>query len=334
MRKVTWLLAGAGDIGTRRVGPALVHAEKSELIAICDLDRERAARLAAKLGVKTVFTDYGKALAESGADAVYIATPQGAHVDMSIQALMAGKHFLCEKPISVNGSEGLRLLQAVRGSRLVTSCSNYRRLSGQYKVTVDMLRRHEIGKLYGGWAIYSTPFYNPSHHPVKKALGMSRIKELGYYQIDIAQNIFGMPESVVAHASIINKAVMNDVEDIVTVVLKFRGGELFTIILNSGTPLTRHELEIFGNKGSIYWQHWPPHGNGPVCKITPQATETFDVHTDDNYHLPMVQDYVDALLDGRQPVCTVESAAKTEIITDAIFRSIENGRVEPVVWKE
>ena len=334
MTRVKWLLAGAGDIGTRRVGPALVDAKNSELVAICDLRQERVARLASRLNVKTVFTDYDKALAESGADAVYIATPQSIHIEMSLKALKAGKHLLCEKPLGLNGAECLRLLEAVRKSDRITSCSNYRRLSEQYKLTDAMLKRQEIGKLVGGWAVYSTPFYNPGNHPMKKALGMSRIKELGFYQIDIVQNFFGMPSGVMAQASIINKAVMNDVEDIATVVLKFPGGAIFTIIFNCSSPGTRHELEFFGSEGRIYWPEWPPHGYEPVYKITRSGTEKFEAHTAENWHLPMVEDYVDAVLKGRQPICTIESAVKTEIITDAIFLSIESGKVEPVVWEE
>jgi len=334
MTKVKWLLAGAGDIATRRVGPALVEAANSELIAICDIKKEKAVNLADRLGVKTVFADYPQALAESGADAVYIATPQTAHVEMSLKALDAGKHFLCEKPLGLNGAECLRLLEAARKSGRITSCSNYRRLSEQYKLTDAMLKRREIGNLVGGWAVYSTPFYNPGNAPMSKALGMSRIKELGFYQIDIAHNFFGMPSSVMAQASIIAKSVMNDVEDTATVVLRFPGGEMFTLIFNCRSPGTRHELELFGSQGRIYWPEWPPHANGPVHKITRSGTEKCEAHTAQNWHLPMVEDYVDAVLKGRPPVCTLESAVKTEIITDAIFRSIESGKLEPVVWEE
>lgn len=334
MKKVKWLLVGAGDIATSRAGPALVEVKKSELAAICDLNHERAAKLAAQLKVKTVFTDYDKALAESKSDAVYIATPSFAHVEMSLKALKAGKNFLCEKPVGLNGAEGLRLLEATRKSNCIASCSNYRRLSEQYKFTEAMLKRQEIGKLTGGWAVYSTGFYNPGNAPISRAMGASRIKELGFYLIDIIQNIFGMPSGVMAQASILNKAVMNDVEDIATAVLKFPGGEIFTIIFNCGSPGTRHELEFFGDKGRIYWQAWPPHGNGPVFKITRAGTETIKAHTNENYHLPMIEDYVDAVLKGRQPVCTLESAVKTEIITDAIFRSIESNKFENVIWEE
>ena len=331
MKTVKWLLVGAGDIATRRVGPALGAVKDSKVLAVCSRSHARAATLAEQLKVKKVYVDYDEALAESGADAVYIATPQEVHVEMSLKALQAGKHFLCEKPIGVNGAEGLRLLREVRRSRLVTSVSNYRRLSGQHKVTEAMLQRQEIGRLRGGWAVYSAPFYNPGNRPVCQANGSSRIKELCFYLIDIIHNIFGMPVSVATQASILDKAAMNDVEDIATIVMKFRGGELFTIISHVGA-VGRHELELFGDQGSIYWQQWPPHGNGPVLKITPQGTQTFEAPTDPNWHIPMIEDYVDALLKGRQPSCTVESAAKTEVITDAIFRAIASGRTETVIW--
>ena len=334
MQQVKWLLAGAGDIATRRVGPALAAAGNSAVVAVCDLNRERAAALAAQLGVEAVHTDYGRALAESGANAVYIATPQGAHVDMSLKALEAGKHFLCEKPIALNGTDGLRLLKAVRGTKLVASVSNYRRLSEQCKLTDALLKRQEIGSLRGGWAVYSSPFYNPSNQPIRMANGSSRIKELDFYLIDIAHNFFGMPVTVMAQASTLNKAVMNDVDDISTIIMKFKGEELFTIVSNCNTPVLRHELELFGDKGSVHWRQWPPHGNGPVRKTTVQGEELIEANTNPNWHLPMVEDYVDAVLTGRPPVCTVESAAKTEVITDAIFRSIKSGAAEPVPWED
>jgi len=333
MTAVKWLLTGAGDIASRRVAPALVGTEHSELVAVCDLDRERAAALAEVSGAAQVYTDYAEALAKSGADAVYIATPQKTHIELSLQALQAGKHLLCEKPLGLNGAECIRLLKAARESDRVTSCSNYRRLSEQYKLTEAMLRSGGIGQLTGGFAIYSTPFYNPGGHPLRRADGISRIKELGFYLIDIVHNFLGMPICVMAQASILHPEVMNDVDEITTVVLTFPGGAVFTILLNCTSPGTRHELELWGTEGRIYWPQWPPHGNGPVVKISGAGEEQFEAVTDPNWHLPMIQDYVDALLSGREPVCTLESAVKTELITDAIFRSADSGRVEPVTWE-
>jgi len=334
MAKVRWLLVGAGDIATRRVAPALAAAENSALIAVCDTKRERAAALADRFGVRTVHADLATALADCEADAVYIATPQHTHVELSLAVLAAGKHLLCEKPLGLNGAECLRLLEAARRSERVTSCSNYRRLSEQVKVTEAMLARGEIGSLTGGWAVYSTPFYNPGNAPICQAFGLSRIKELGYYLIDLAHNFLGMPCAVMAQGSILHPDVMNDVEELATVVLKFPQSGMFTILLNCTSPGTRHELELFGTEGRIYWPEWPPHDNGPVVKITAAGTEEIPAHTAENWHLPMIEDYVQAVLTGRQPVCTLESAVRTEIITDAVFRSLANGRVEAVAWEK
>ena len=108
---------------------------------------------------------------------------------------------------------------------------------------------------------------------------------------------------------------------------------MFTILFNCTSPGTRHELELFGTAGRIYWPEWPPHGNGPVVKITSAGTQEIAAQPAENWHLPMIEDYVDALRTGRPPVCTLESAVRTEVITDAIFRSLASGHVEPVVWE-
>jgi predicted dehydrogenase len=328
MSKVKWLLVGAGDIANNRVAPALVDAKNSEIIAVCDIREESAHKLADRFNIKMVYTDYAQALAKSDADAVYIATPQSRHVEMCCQALNAGKHFLVEKPLGPNGQECLRLLEAVRKSDRITSCSNYRRLSEQCKATETMMKKQEIGTLVGGWAVYTSPYYNPG-----KSLG-GPIKELGFYIIDIVINLFGMPSDVMAQTSIFTPG--RNSEDMASILMKFPGGAIFTIILDwrSNGSGTRHELEFFGSEGRIYWPEWPPHGNGPIFKITHAGTAKYDTQTNPNFHLPMVEDFVDAVLNKRQPVCTIENAVKTEIVTDAIFRSATSSKLEPVIWRD
>lgn len=327
------MLAGAGDIANHRVAPALRDAGNSELIAICDVVEEKAHALAGCMGVKTVFTDYARALSESGADAVYIAVPCRVHVNMCFQALAAGKHFLCEKPLGLNSAECLKLLEATRKSDRVTSCSNYRRHSGQYTATMEMIDNGEIGKLQGGWMVYASGLYNPGNVPTLNAVYGSHIKELGFYIVDIVHNIFGMPCGVMAQKSTFNATPTYDLDDLSSIILRFPGGGLFTIVIHYTPSIIRHELEIFGSEGRIYWHEWPPHGNGPVLKIKNEVTQV-NTHTNSNYHLQMVQDFVDAVLNRRRPLCSLESAVKTEIITDAIFRSAKSGKLEPIIWEK
>ena len=115
MEKLKWLLVGAGNIARLRVGAALAQAHGSELCAICDLDRERAEYLAGDLGVAAdIFTDFDQALSESEAEAVYVATQVTSHVDLCLKAAQAGKHFLVEKPLALNGRDALDFYSSVK----------------------------------------------------------------------------------------------------------------------------------------------------------------------------------------------------------------------------
>jgi len=334
MGKLRWLLVGAGNIARIRVGAALVQAPGSELCAICDLDRERAESLARDLGITPrIFTDLDQALEESGCEAVYIATQVASHVDLCIKVAKAGKHFLVEKPLALNGDDALRLHDVVRDLPVRKSCSDYRRLSEQYRTVERLIREGAIGELTGGWMNWT--FRNRvsiGNTRLEKAAGGSPLKTLAFYIIDMVHNLFGPPESVFAKTS----CALNpetDTEDLSSIILSFPSGAVFSLQVVFNPTISHHELEFYGQAGSIYLEKWPPAGNGPVLlRRTGREPESLDVQTHPNYHLPMVEDFAAAVREDREPVCSLASAVKTELITDAIFRSAENGKLEPIKY--
>jgi len=335
MERLKWLLVGAGNIARIRVGAALVQAQGSELCAICDLDCDRAQSLAQDLGIAPrIFTNYDEALAESGCAAVYIATQVTSHVDLCIQAAMAGKHFLVEKPLALNGDGALRLAAAVADQPVRKSCSDYRRLSEQYKTTERLIREGAIGELTGGWMNWT--FRNSvaiGNTRLERAIGGSPLKTLAFYIIDMVHNLFGPPEAVFAKTC----CTLNpetDTEDLSSVVFSFANGAIFSLQVAYNPTAYHHELEVYGRTGSIYLEKWPPAGNGPVLlRRAGKSPESIDVATDPNYHKPMVEDFVLAVREGREPVCSLASAVKTELITDAIFRSARSGKLEPINYQ-
>ena len=91
-----------------------------------DSDGARATKAGAKAGVQ-YFTDFGELLRISEVDAVILAVPNNMHGPMSVQALEAGKHVLCEKPLAINPSEAERIVDAAESSgKLVKTASNHR----------------------------------------------------------------------------------------------------------------------------------------------------------------------------------------------------------------
>src|SRR5580658_9933434 len=92
-----WLVVGVGDITTKRVLPAILAEPRSALIGIVSRNPKKAE----PYGVPC-WTELGLALAESGADAVYVASPVFLHAPQTVACLRAGKHVLCEKPVAMS----------------------------------------------------------------------------------------------------------------------------------------------------------------------------------------------------------------------------------------
>ncbi|MBU4201417.1 MAG: Gfo/Idh/MocA family oxidoreductase [Verrucomicrobia bacterium] len=333
MAIVKWLLVGAGEIANNRVAPSLAAAANSEIVAICDTRAEAAAALAKKFGVNQIYGDFEQALAESGADAVYLATPVALHVPHGLRVLESGKHLLVEKPLGLNATECQRLASAAQGSNKLAGCAYYRRHSEYYKFTKTMVENGEFGQIVGGYMNYFV-----YHKPDKSALnywtvvrekaGGGLLCHLGSHILDIFIGLFDLPLSVCAQCG----TLTNDwnIEDCAAIIIKLRNGALVTANFNwnSMTPV-RHELEILGTRAKVSWG-WP-HDSEPLLKTVGHEVQKIEIQKVNNFGIPLVQDFVDAVLHNRQPLCTVAEAFKTSVLTDAIYRSAAEGREVKVI---
>ncbi|MBI3681522.1 MAG: Gfo/Idh/MocA family oxidoreductase [Acidobacteria bacterium] len=128
-----------------------------ELIAVCDLDEQRARRFAAQHSVPLVYTSFREMLANDDILAVGITTPTFLHAPMALQALEAGKHVHCEKPFCVSVPEGLEVCEAARRSGATLAVGEtYVFLSSHMKAR-ELIEAGEIGRpvqireRHGGW---------------------------------------------------------------------------------------------------------------------------------------------------------------------------------------
>lgn len=115
MGKLKAGIIGCGGIANGKHMPAIRTAGRVELVAFCDLIRERAEKAAGEYGGEgaRVYTDYTELLKED-LDAVYVCTPNRSHSSITVDALHAGKNVLCEKPMAINSKEALSMVQAAR----------------------------------------------------------------------------------------------------------------------------------------------------------------------------------------------------------------------------
>src|ERR1700736_1166349 len=113
MKKVRWGVLGVAGIAVRRVIPGMKHCELCEVTGIASRDLARAQEAVKTLGLARAYGSYEEMLADPEIDVIYNPLPNHLHVPWTIKAAEAGKHVLCEKPLSLTVAEAMTLL-AVR----------------------------------------------------------------------------------------------------------------------------------------------------------------------------------------------------------------------------
>src|SRR5204863_2909079 len=127
---------------------ALQKTDGVELVALCDRDPEKAARVAQKFQVARAVSRIDELLADDSIDAVDICTPNFLHAPMAVAALEAGKHVLCERPLARSADEARAMVKAARKADRVLMCS----VAHRFRADAQLLRRFvdkgDLGQIF------------------------------------------------------------------------------------------------------------------------------------------------------------------------------------------
>ena len=109
-------IIGCGGIANSKHMPSLSRLDDVEMVAFCDLIEERAVAAKEKFGSKDAkaYTDYRELLKDESISVVHVCTPNREHSFITVDALEAGKHVMCEKPMAINGVEAQKMLDAAK----------------------------------------------------------------------------------------------------------------------------------------------------------------------------------------------------------------------------
>ena len=150
MDKVRIGIIGCGGIANGKHMPSLKKLPDVEMVAFCDIVEERAQKAAREYGVEgaKVYTDYKELLKDKTIDVVHVLTPNKQHSFITVDALEAGKHVMCEKPMAINGVEALKMLDAAKrtGKKLTIGYQNRYRPDSLYLTRA--CENDELGEIY------------------------------------------------------------------------------------------------------------------------------------------------------------------------------------------
>lgn len=185
-------IVSAGTIASTVVGDMLLVSEDVSVRAVAARDLDRARQFADRFALPRAYGSYAELLADPEIDAVYIATVHSEHRAVAEAALKAGKHVLCEKPLTTSAVETAALIQLARERDLFLMEAVWTRCNPLIRQAVDMVRAGELGDL----RLISADFgfhqdVDPQHRLFDPTVGGGAVLDLGVYPTHMAQAFAG-----------------------------------------------------------------------------------------------------------------------------------------------
>ena len=243
-----------GILGAARIAPNALtkparKVDEAEVVAIAARDRARAEKFAQKHDVPTVLDDYAAVIASPDVDAIYNPLPNGLHAQWTRAALEAGKHVLCEKPLTANAAEAEELAQVAQETGLVLMEAFHWRYHPLAQRMVDIVRSGELGKLTHVEAAlcFPLPLFNDIRY--KYDLAGGALMDAGCYTVHITRTLAG-EEPEVADASA--KKRNPQIDRAMTAEFKYPSGATGNITCSMwSSQLLRLHARAVGERGEM-----------------------------------------------------------------------------------
>ncbi|MCA0431674.1 MAG: Gfo/Idh/MocA family oxidoreductase [Proteobacteria bacterium] len=188
MAKVKWGIISTANIGMAKVLPGMLKSRELEIVAISSRQLKTAKAAAAKLGIPKAYGSYEEMLADPEIEAVYNPLPNHLHVPLTMAAVAAGKHVLCEKPIALNAREARQLLRVPRGIHVAEAFMV--RHATQWIEARKRVKAGEIGDVRAIQVLFSYFNRDPKNVRNMSDIGGGGLLDIGCYPITVSRYIF------------------------------------------------------------------------------------------------------------------------------------------------
>jgi predicted dehydrogenase len=329
--KVRWGILSTAAIGVRKVIPGMQKGELCDIAAIASRDFRKAEETARQLGIAKAYGSYEELLADPQIDAIYNPLPNQMHVPWSVKAAEAGKHVLCEKPVSLTVAEARTLLEVQRRTGVKIGEAFMVRTHPQWLRAREIVASGRIGALrsiHGFFSYFNTDPRNIRNIP---EAGGGALMDIGCYPIIISRFLFDA-EPVRVFGVAERDPVMK-IDRLTSGILEFSSGQSAFTCSTQLVPYQR--INIFGTKGRIEIEipfNAPP--DRPCRIMIDDGRDVFGGGITIEA-LPVCDQYTiqgdafsRAILENTDVPVPIDDAVKNMAVIEAIFRSAVSGRGE------
>jgi predicted dehydrogenase len=311
-----------------------------DLVALCDINPDRLSPYCTELEAQG-FADHKKMLSTAKPDIVSVALPNHLHKPITIDALKAGAHVICEKPMAMNTREAERMLQVAEDAKRHLMINLSYRFTGEAQALKKVVDAGTVGDIYfsrtswhrtrgipgfGGW--FST----------KKLSGGGPLIDLGVHRIDLAMWLMGHPRPVTVSAATydhIGKRLAKeqgktfDVEDLGVAFIRFENGATMQLEISWAINCERRDemtTWLYGTKAGLV--HRNTEGYNFEALLFGEWNGQYV--SSRLMHVPKPRNsmnhFIDVVVDGATPVVTAAEGVNVMRILDGIYKSAEKGK--------
>jgi xylose dehydrogenase (NAD/NADP) len=315
---VGWGFLSTANINDKLLAGAAA-SDRVDVIAVASRDAARAEAYARERGIERAYGSYDELLADPDVEAVYISLPNSLHIEWSIRALEAGKHVLCEKPLSRRAEDVERAFDvAEQSGRLLMEAFMYRH-NPQTARLKELVDGGAIGRLRLVRAAFSFPLADAENVRLDASLDGGGLMDVGCYCVSGTRLLGGEPEQVYGEQVLAESGV----DELFTGTMRLPGDVLAQF--DAGLVLqVRDELEAIGHEGSLFLDD-PWHCKRPLMELrTAGGVEEIAVEPADSYRLQL-ENLSDAIRGEAEPLLGREDALGQARAIEALYRSAGEG---------
>jgi len=330
-RKIRWGVLGVAGIALKKVIPAMQRGEFTSIDAIASRDGEKSREAAGKLNIAKAYGSYEELLADANIDAIYNPLPNHLHVSWSVRAAEAGKHVLCEKPISLTMAEARELARARDRTNVKIGEAFMVRTHPQWLRVRELVRAGAIGELRCVMGAFSYFNRDPKNIRNIPEFGGGGLMDIGCYPITMSRFLFERePQRVIV---LLNADPEMGTDRLSSALLDFGSGQSIFTCSTQLVPYQR--MQILGTKARIDVEipfNAPPDrpcrifiDDGADAAGANAKPEEFAIC--DQYTI-QGDEFSRAILCQREVPVPLENAIGNMAVIEALFRSRSSGHWE------
>jgi len=331
---------------------AVMASSQTEVTGLAEIREGVAEAFAERFGIgPKIFKDYRELLAMGNLDAVIVTTPNDIHAEIAIAAVEAGKHTLCEKPMTTDIADARAMVDAEKKADVRTMIGYTKRFFKGTRFLYDFLRREDLGRIYHVRAFYFQSWLCSPKSPVvwrlqKEKTGTGALGDLASHVTDLSQHlagedivrVSGMAQTFCAERPSLTdpgETQTVDVDDGVVFSTVYENGALG--VIEASRNATAHpdhwRVEILAEKGAVVYDSVERRAQLAMIEGPSRYTGWVDLPvppyrygTTDLENQTEINHFIDAILAGQAAQPSFEDGLKTERVLDAVSRSVAEGR--------